>query len=233
MADVDLQKKIDAFLDNAYKKFKARDYDTAIRELKSAEVLDTANPEILYNLGVNYCRLGLFKTATGHLEKMLKLDYSFIDGLEVKKLLAYAFINIKEYKKARSCIDEVLFLVPNDITALNLKGYCLEMQGKRALALETYRTVLTIEKDNFNAYNSIAYITARSGGNVAEALNYARKAYDSNPKNPAYADTLGFIYLKMRDLENAEKFLTSAFEKSPLSLEINEHLLELKKLKGG
>ncbi len=231
MADINLQNKIDAFLGKAYKNFMVKDYNTAIRELKSAEVLDSSNPEILYNLGVNYCRLGLFSTAAGHLMKMLKLSYSFIDALEVKKLLAYALINTKEYKKARSFIDEVLELVPADITALNLKGYCLEMLGKHGLALETYRTVIGIEKGNYNAHNSISYIIARFGNDLREALNHAQIAFNSNPANPAYLDTLGFIYLKMRDFEKAEKFLTSAFEKSPLSLEINEHFQELKKLK--
>jgi tetratricopeptide (TPR) repeat protein len=231
MADVDLQNKIDAFLDSAYKKFIVKDYNTAIRELKAAEVLDSSNPEILYNLGVTYCRLGLFKTAIGHFIKMLKLNYTFIDSLEVKKLLAYALIHVKDYRQSQQYADEVLALVPADIVALNLKGYCQEMEGNYTKALETYTAVVAIEKNNYNAYNSISYITAKSGGDLAKSLQFAQTAFESNPENPAYLDTLGYIYLKMRNLDKAEKLLTAAFQKNPLSLEINEHLQELKKLK--
>ncbi|OHD71992.1 MAG: hypothetical protein A2W19_04310 [Spirochaetes bacterium RBG_16_49_21] len=231
MADVDLNEKIGAFLKSAYNKFLVRDFDSAIRELKAAEVIDRDNPEILYNLGVNYCRLGLFKTAIGYFMKMLKLEYSFIDALEVKKLIAYALIHATDYKESRQYIDQVLEYTPSDITALNLKGYCLEMEGKFAEALQTYQAVLRIERDNYNAHNSISYITAKSGGDLSRSLALAQAAYESNPENPAYCDTLGYVHLKIGNIDLAEKFFTAAYTKLPLSEEINEHLRELKKLK--
>jgi tetratricopeptide (TPR) repeat protein len=231
MADVDLNEKIGAFLASAYKKFLVRDFDSAIQELKAAEVIDRDNPEILYNLGVNYCRLGLFKTAAGYFIKMLNLEYTFIDSLEVKKLLAYALIHVNEYRKSERYIDQILQYVPHDVTALNLKGFCLDMQGDRAGALQAYRAVLSVEKDNINAINSISYITAKSGGDLELALRLALTAHESNPESPAYCDTLGYVHMKIGNIEQAEKFLKAAFEKLPLSEEVQEHLQELTKLK--
>ena len=80
MTDSDLQKKIDGFLNSALKKFLISDFDSAIRELKAAEMLDKENPEILYNLGINYCRLGLDKTAIAYFKKSFA-DKTLFDNI--------------------------------------------------------------------------------------------------------------------------------------------------------
>jgi Flp pilus assembly protein TadD len=231
MTDSDLQKKIDGFLNSALKKFLISDFDSAIRELKAAEMLDKENPEILYNLGINYCRLGLDKTAIAYFKKLLKLKHAFIDALEVKKLLAYALIRINEYKESEQCLSDVLQYSPRDIVAMNMKGYSLEIQGKHAEALAVYGLIIEIDKKNYNAYNSIAYITVLTGGDVDRSLRFARIAHESNRENPAYLDTLGYIYLKIGKLELAEQLLNAALERDPFSSDIKYHMKELNKEK--
>lgn len=227
MIDSDVQKKIDVLLDSALKKFLVSDFDSAIRELKAAEVLDKENPEILYNLGVNYCRLGLDKTAIAYFKKLLKLKHAFIDALEVKKLLAYALIHCHEYEEAEQYLNDVLTYAPRDIAAMNMKGYSLELQGRHAEALTLYGSIIEIDKKNFNAYNSIAYITALTGGDVDRSLRFARMAHESNRENPAYLDTIGYIYLKMGKLDLADQYLSAASERAPFSGEIKSHVAEL------
>ena len=227
MIDSDLQKKIDGLLSSALKKFLVSDFDSAIRELKAAEMLDKENPEILYNLGVNYCRLGLDKTAIIYFKKLLKLKHAFIDALEVKKLLAYALIHCHEHKEAESYMNDVLHYSPRDIVAMNMKGYSLELQGRHAEALTVYGSIIEIDKKNFNAYNSIAYITMLTGGDVNRSLRFALIAHESNRENPAYLDTIGYIYLKTGKLDLAEQYLSAALERAPFSGEIKEHVAEL------
>ncbi len=229
MIDSDVQKKIDGLLNSALKKFLVRDFDSAIRELKAAEVLDKENPEILYNLGVNYCRLGLDKTAIEYFKRLLKLKHAFIDALEVKKLLAFALIHGHEYQEAEHYLNDVLTYSPRDAAAMNMKGYCLELQGKHAEALTVYGSIIEIDKNNYNAYNSLAYITVLTGGDVNRSLKYALTAHQSNRENPAYLDTVGYIYLKMGKLDLAEQYLSAASERAPFSAEIKSHMAELNK----
>jgi tetratricopeptide (TPR) repeat protein len=231
MAEIDLQDKIDGFLNSAMKKFIVRDYENALRDLKAAEMLDKNNPEILYNIGVNYCRMGLDKSAIEYFQKVLKQKQSFIDSLIIKKLLAYAWINLKEYKESLKLIEEILELVPLDTTALNMKGYCLEIQGNYKEALHVYAMIIEEEKDNYNAYNSIAYILSKSGGDLKKSLKCARIAYASNNDNPAYLDTLGYVYLKMGNIDQAWQYLQLALQRAPLSEVIKEHITECEKEK--
>jgi tetratricopeptide (TPR) repeat protein len=226
MAEIDLQEKIDGFLHSAMKKFIIRDYESAVRELKAAEMLDKDNPEILYNLGVNYCRMGLDKSAIEYFKKVLKHKQSFIDSMVVKKLLAYALIHLKEYRESMDLLEQVLQLVPLDSAALNMKGYCHEAMGRYDDALRVYASIIEHEKDNYNAYNSIAYILSKTGADLSKALKCAHIAYNSNNENPAYLDTLGYIYLKMGNPDLARQYLMLALQKAPLSDEIKDHIKE-------
>jgi len=63
------------------------DYDSAIEDLKRAEMIDRENPEILFNLGISYCRKGLFKTSHDYFIKVLDLNISYINSSVVKKIL--------------------------------------------------------------------------------------------------------------------------------------------------
>ncbi len=229
MADITLQDKIDGFLDSAMKKFVIRDYESAIQDLKAAEMLDKENPEILYNIGISYCRMGLDRSAIEYFKKVLKLKQSFIDSLMVKKLLAYAMIRLKDYPESLDILQQVLQMLPSDTAALNMKGYCLEAQGRFDDALQVYANIIEHERDNYNAYNSIAYIVSKVGGDPAKALKYARIAYDANNNNPAYIDTMGYVYLKMGNDDLARQYFTRALEKAPLSEEIKNHIIECEK----
>ncbi|PKL39109.1 MAG: hypothetical protein CVV44_09590 [Spirochaetae bacterium HGW-Spirochaetae-1] len=228
MADIDLNGKIRDFLDSALKKFIVRDYNEAIRDLKAAEVLDRYNPEILYNLAVNYARMGLHKTAGEYFERIINLPTTFVDILDVKKLYAYAQIKLKNYERAQQVLDDVIKISPGDTAAHNMKGFCLEKEGRYDEAVLAYRAIIEIDKKNSNAYNSLACILAENGGDLSEALRFARLAYDADRSSAAYNDTMGFVLMKRGEKAQAEKFILKALQIQPWSGEIKEHLNTLR-----
>ena len=231
MTDVDFQNKINGFLVSSFKKFLVHDFNEAIRDLKSAEVIDPENPEILYNLGINYCRMGLYKTAIVYFQKLLTMKYAFIDALEVKKIIAYSLIHLKDYNESIKYLGQVIELVPSDIVAISMKGYCLDMLGDLAEALRVYESIIKIDKNNYNAYNSIACIISKGNGDFKNALKFATIAFESNKSHAAYLDTLGFIHMKMGKYNLAEQYLKAGMEQAPLSDEIKNHLEELSRKK--
>jgi len=227
MSDTGLNEKINGFLKTALEKFIVSDFNEAIRDLRAAEVLDRDNPEILYNLGVCYSRLGLFKTSVQYYERLIALPDTFIEILTVRKLLAFSLIQTGQYTDAEKAIEGVLLKTPRDTAALSMKGYCLEKLGRYRDAVTVYSEIIKIDKGNLNSYNSIAYILAMTKTNLDRALKLARTACEKKDNNPAYLDTLGFVCMKRGDRAAAKKYFTKALELAPFSKEIKAHLREL------
>ena len=78
------------------------DFDSAIDNLKKAEIIDRENPEILFNLGIAYCRKGLFKTSHDYFLKVLNLQISYINTALVKKNIAFCMIKNENYNELYS-----------------------------------------------------------------------------------------------------------------------------------
>jgi tetratricopeptide (TPR) repeat protein len=207
------------------------DFDSAIDELKRAEMMDRENPEILFNLGIVYCRKGLFKTAYDYFQQVLQLNTSFINSAVVKKNIAFCLIQSEIYDEALAYLNEVISDYKSDIHALNMKGYCLEKKGELKEALKVYREIFRYDRSNINSLNSSSYLMASLGIELSSALKIAKFVYQKNSSNPAYNDTIGFIYMKLGNYKEAEKYLKTAASMLPFNIEINEHLKELNDLK--
>jgi tetratricopeptide (TPR) repeat protein len=230
MTSPDLHERIKKFLNSALRKISAKDYDSAIEKLMAAEVLDKDNPEILYNLGVCYCKKELFNSAATYFKKVIGLPLTFVDILTVIKMLSYSLIMAKDMEQAKKYVNDGLKKSVNDTILLNMKGFVLEKEKKYNEALDTYKTIIDIDNKNSNAYNSAAYIISTVNGDINEALTYSRNALKHNPENPAYLDTMGFIQIKKGQIDIAKRFLKKALEKLPQSKEIKDHVNLLLKI---
>jgi len=225
----DLNSNVKSILKSAAGSFLASDFDKALEQLKKAEVLDKDNPEILYNLGISYSRLELYNTALEYFRKVLELESKYIDMLNVKKNISYCLIHLEQFSESIHLLDEVLSDSPSDVAALNMKGFCLEKNGKINEALRIYSAIFRYDKKNLNSMNATAYLMARQGIELNKALEIAKFVHTKNRSNPAYNDTLGYVYFKNGNYEDAEKYLRLAYNEHPFDKEIAEHISELKK----
>ncbi len=230
MSGEKLNERISSFLNSAIKNLSRKEYDDALEDLQAAEVLDSENPQILYNMAVIYSKKGLFRVAINYYKKLLNLSFSFIEIITVNKMYTYALIMINNYSEAISLLKKSLKLVPTDTTILNMLAYCYEKADNLNESIKILKKILDIDKDNINANNSLGFLLAKVDKDMNAALLYAKKAFKNNPDNPAYLDTLGFIYFKKQQPDMAKKFLKKALEKAPYSEEIREHLNLLLKI---
>jgi tetratricopeptide (TPR) repeat protein len=208
-----------------------KDYDLDIDDLKKAEMMDQKNPEILYNLAIAYSKKGLFKTANEYFTRVLNLNISYINSANVKKNMTFCFIQNKDYDKALNILNEIIEDFNSDIQALNMKGYCLEKKGDLKDALKIYREIFRYDRSNLNSLNSTSYLMAVLSIELKSALKIAEFVYKKDRLNPAYNDTLGFVYMKLGNYIEAEKYLQAAALMLPFNEEINEHIKELNSLK--
>lgn len=223
--------EINKIIKAAQNSFFIKDYDSAINKLKSAEVKDRDNPEILYNIAIAYCRMEFYNQALEYFNKILSLKLIFIDLMKVKKLIAFCYINIKNYASALEYLNQINIEKIKDTQILAMKAYCYEKNENHDKALALHKEILLIDKKNFNSINACAFIMAKKSKNLDKALKLAQVACNSDKNNGAFFDTLGYVMLKMGNLKKAEAYLKKAEQIKPFNDEIKEHLQELDNLK--
>ncbi|MFW5807845.1 MAG: tetratricopeptide repeat protein [Spirochaetota bacterium] len=203
------------------------DLDRAESLLSEMLDIDTSNPEALYNLSVLYIRTNKHEDAVPLLQKIIASPLTSVDIIQVKLLLAYSFLSLERHAKCAPLLISILNAVPAHLTALSLLGYYYEKIGNIQKAIETYRSIVSYDADNAHAHNSLAYLLAVSDTDLNGALSSARISIRKDPDNPAYCDTIGYIYMKLGRADMARKFLKNAQQKMPESDIIRQHIHEL------
>lgn len=231
MSSNDLNEQVNGLLESALSRFLVKDYSESLNELKSALMLDKANPVLLYNIGICYCRMGLYNSAIQYLNEVIKLPLAYIDANNVKKILAYAMLKSNNYSGAEIILKELQSLIPNDNQVISMFAYAYEKQGRYREAMELYKIIIQNDPDYFSAYNSLAYNMAQLNIDLNNALFMVVKALKNSSKNPAFLDTAGYIYMKMGDIKRAGKCLNEANKLMPLNNDIEGHIRELLALK--
>jgi Flp pilus assembly protein TadD len=74
------------------------------------------------------------------------------------------------------------------------------------------------------AYNNLAMITLKRGGNLSNALAWAQKGVELAPSVPQFHDTLGWVYRAQGDKAKAIAALERAVSLPPPQAEIVYHL---------
>lgn len=97
-----------------------------------------------------------------------------------------------------------------------------------------YEKIMQILPNNSGMLNNLAYMLAKSGQRLKDALEYAEKAYRMNPNDPSYLDTYAFVLYKNGDYEKASKYISSSiqqYERNNLKApqEVYEHQDMIKK----
>ncbi|MBN2771398.1 MAG: tetratricopeptide repeat protein [Spirochaetes bacterium] len=230
MNEQTINQQLAGILKEALNKISRLNYNSAEEVLRQGLVLDKHNPELLYNLAVVLLKQKKDDEAEECLKTIINLPFSTVELLQVKTMLCYSFLNRGKYKECANHLISLVELAPNNVVSLSLLGFYYEKIGHLENAIKTYRTILTIDRENLNAHNSFAYLSAVSGHDLNLALTSARYCITKKPDNPAYCDTAGYIYAKIGETGLSSKYLKKAHSLKPDSKEIQQHLHELLKI---
>lgn len=89
-----------------------------------------------------------------------------------------------------------------------------------------FQRVLSREENHAEALNALGYVLADRGVRLQEALGYIQRAHQLKPDNAAILDSLGWVYYRMGDLDQAIHFLRAAVAAN-VDDEIASHLGEV------
>ena len=87
------------------------------------------------------------------------------------------------------------------------QAFCSRLCSNRTTsaqeAKQVARRALTARPKDAAAMNNLAYLLAETGDSLDEAVKLARDAVNEAPNDPVFQDTLGFVYLKRDQNDDA------------------------------
>lgn len=145
---------------------------------------------------------------------------------ELLILEAELFIQDKQFDQAMNVYNKVLKTEPKNEDLLYARSILAIQQKNLDLAEQDLKCILVLDENNDRALNTLGYTLLVHTQRIEEAKDLINKAYDLNPESPAILDSLGWLYFKLGDLEEAKSLLEEAFAKSQDN-EIAAHLGEV------
>jgi tetratricopeptide (TPR) repeat protein len=113
---------------------------------------------------------------------------------------------------------------PNSIAAYTMIGLTLERMNRVQEAKQVYERLLAMDRHAAIAANNLAWLYAETGGNIDQATDLAQMAKSQAPDQPAFNDTLGWIYYKKDLVEQAVPLLQQSLDKDPENALTHYHL---------
>jgi tetratricopeptide (TPR) repeat protein len=138
--------------------------------------------------------------------------------------LAKVYVSEKKYDEAIAEYKNALLKNPKYFPGHMAIGTIYDVQGEGEKAESHYRKALAIKSDFAPAANNLAWNLAERGGNVDEALTFARIAKEHMPNSAAVMDTLGWLYYLKGTYLTAISEFQDSLARDPNSSVVNYHM---------
>jgi tetratricopeptide (TPR) repeat protein len=173
--------------------------------------------------------LGRVDEAVALLKPLLK---GSLEDFEEYLTISGLYTQAGRGREAIEAARKALALAPADRTdmqtaALITLSSAQDRAGDKSGSEESLRRVLAKEPDNATALNNLGYFLVERNERLNEALELIKRAVNAEPTNSSFLDSLGWVYFKLGQLENAERHLKEAVSRNATSSTIHEHLGDL------
>ena len=192
--------------------------------LKEAKVIDPDNMDIPLALIFVYS----FEEKNEELEReyeefLNKAHKKKPKDIGVSEYLAQFYFYKKRPQEAIEIYERILEANPDYVEALFWLGFLYEECGQREKALEAWERGKVLDSTFAPILNCLGYTYAEEGVKLDKAEKMIKRALETEPKNGAYLDSLGWVYFKKGELEKAKEYVTEAVSliKDP---DVYEHL---------
>jgi tetratricopeptide (TPR) repeat protein len=132
----------------------------------------------------------------------------------------------KMTEAAFALYGDALQTSPDNEDLLYAHSLAAEKLGKLDVAELDMRRILKNDPENIRTLNALGYTLADRTNRYEEALTYINKAYEQKPDDPAIIDSLGWVYYRLGNLDEARRLLQQAWDMTGNS-EIGAHLGEV------
>jgi len=205
-------------------------YEQALYFLEDIDVLQ--EPEAAYYQALSYSRLGRASDALGALNLVLEQETNFLKLVQAKMIRAFLLTTEKRYGEAEQALREMMDEGIESVQVYSNYGYVLWALDRGKEGVSWLNKALAKDPENANALNSMGYILAEQGVLLDKALAFCRKALLLRKDNPAYQDSVGWVYHKMGLDKQALTYLQKAVDGDPDNLDFRIHLVDVERALG-
>ncbi len=164
--------------------------------------------------------------------RVRRLMEEHADKPDFVRTAAAFFQETERADEAVAVLDVGLEKSPNHTDLLYTRGLVLEAMGRKTEARRTMRLLLDVDKDHADALNFIGYSLVEEGIELQRAEQMIRAAMRLKPEEGYILDSLGWLYYRRGEFDEAVRWLSLATMIEPQEPEILLHLaLALKQTK--
>jgi Flp pilus assembly protein TadD len=196
-------------------------FDKAIQLLQGEVKKSPGSPIIERLLAFTAVRAGNYSVAIESYHKLLEV---FPRDSALYYSLGEAYFASQDYQHAIEALKKAQQLAPKDGRIEMLLAAALNQSGRGADVKPYLEHVLETHPNNPVALNNMAFYLAENGGSLDKAQDLAQRAIQQSPREPNFADTLGWIYTKKNMHAAAAQVFTNLVEKQPKNPTLQYHL---------
>lgn len=190
------------------------------------------NHELAYYIGLCYARLERYDDALVYLEQVVTTDTDLARVYQCRMILSVLYTITGRTRLADFELRKLLDSGYESAQVFSSLAYIAWEHRDGPAAISWYEKALALDAENSNAMNGLAYILAESGTDLTRALTMGKKAVDRDPDNPAYLDSLAWVYYKLGFAAEARAFSKRARDKMSGNETIAAHYTEIQQNPG-
>lgn len=208
-------------------------YADALLEFLEQPAGESANNlELAYFIGLCYARLERYEDSLVYLEQVVTADTDLVRVYQCRILLAVVYSLTGRTRLAGFELQKLLEAGYESVQVYCSLGYVSFENDDPEEAIAWYEKALQIDDANATALNGLGFILADTGGDLTRSLTMCKKAVDADPDNPAYLDSLGWVYHKLGFEKESRTFTRRALEKASDNRIIQGHLEVIQSAEG-
>lgn len=128
---------------------------------------------------------------------------------------AELLIRQQRYTEAYDLLTSAIQEDPDSLNLYYARSIVSTEQGDMEATERDLRKVLEADENNATALNALGYTLLNLSDRYQEAMKLIRRAHELEPENPAIADSMGWAYFRLGNLDQATLYLRQAFNAFP------------------
>ena len=129
-------------------------------------------------------------------------------------------------EKTVSVLEAASQAIPGDRKLILTLAYAYEELDEWSKAVETAESLLAQNQDDAELLNFIGYTLADYDKELDRAFRMIEKALNLDPENPAFLDSMGWVYFRLAQYSQAIEYLEKASRSMPDDAVILDHLAQ-------